>query len=88
MELNSSALPLTLLGVGGLAEYGECEGRSVDPNSNSCYLGNDDIEADVNHRLGILEEVLFTLRCVMFLHTSYSHSQCCLLPNKDHGFCT
>ena len=55
-------ISFTINTLGGLAEYGECEGRKVDPNSNSCYLGSDDIESDVNHRLAILEEVLSTLR--------------------------
>ena len=53
----------TINTLGGLAKHGECEGRSIDPDSNSCYLGNsDDIESDVNHRLSILEEVLSILR--------------------------
>lgn len=77
-------ISFTINTLGGLAEYGECEGRSVDPNSNSCYLGNDDIEADVNHRLGILEEVLFTLRCVMFLHTHTPSVVC--YPTKIMDF--
>ncbi|KAL7548251.1 hypothetical protein ACHAWF_011545 [Thalassiosira exigua] len=59
-------ISFTINTLGGLAEHGECEGRSVDPNSNSCYLGDDDIESDVSHRLSILEEILFILRNDVF----------------------
>ena len=52
--------------LGGLAEHGECEERKVDPASNSCYLGDDDIETDVTHRLAILEEILYILRNDVF----------------------
>ncbi|KAL7530885.1 hypothetical protein ACHAXR_003730 [Thalassiosira sp. AJA248-18] len=60
-------ISFTINTLGGLAEHGECEGRSVDPDSNSCYLGSDDIESDVNHRLAILEEVLGILRNDVFM---------------------
>jgi len=55
-------ISFTINTLGGLADYGECKGRSVDPESNSCYLGDDDIETDINHRLAIIEEVLYILR--------------------------
>ena len=61
-------ISFTINTLGGLDEYGECEGRSVDPASGSCYLGDDDIESDVNHRLAIFEEVLFILRCAQLMH--------------------
>ncbi|KAL9190681.1 hypothetical protein ACHAXT_000387 [Thalassiosira profunda] len=59
-------ISFTINTLGGLAEFGECEGRSVDPASGSCYLGDDDIESDVNHRLAIFEEVLYILRNDVF----------------------
>ena len=31
-----------------------------------CYLGDDDIETDVTHRLAILEEILYILRNDVF----------------------
>ena len=57
-------ISFTINTLGGLAEHGECDGKNVDPTSGTCYLGDDDIEADVNHRLMILEEVLYILRNV------------------------
>ena len=57
-------ISFTINTLGGLAEYGECDGKNVDPTSGTCYLGDDDIETDVNHRLMILEEILFILRNV------------------------
>lgn len=59
-------MSFTINTLGGLAEHGECEGRNIDPASKSCYLGDDDIETDVNHRLAILEEVLSILRQVWY----------------------
>ena len=78
-------MSFTINTLGGLAEHGECEGRNVDPKSDSCYLGNDDIGEDLNHRLAILEEVLYILRQVFFLldkcvigTTSLTNNQLCL----------
>ena len=59
-------LSFTINTLGGLADKGECEGRNVDPKSNTCYLGDDDVEQDMNHRLKILEEVLSILRNDVF----------------------
>ncbi len=61
-------ISFTINTLGGLDEYGECNknNRSVDPKSGTCYLGDDDIESDINHRLAILEEVLFVLRNDVF----------------------
>ncbi len=55
-------LSFTINTLGGLAEYGECEDKNVDPSSGSCYLGDDDIETDVHHRLAIFEDTLSILR--------------------------
>lgn len=59
-------ISFTINTLGGLAEHGECEGKNVDPRSNSCYLGNTNIEKDVNHRLAIFGDVLHTLRNDVF----------------------
>lgn len=49
--------------LGGMDEYGECEGRSVDPRSGLCYLGDaDNLEEDLNHRFAILTKVLKTIK--------------------------
>ena len=69
----------TINTLGGLAEYGECKGRNVDPKSNSCYLGSDDIETDVDHRLAIVEEVLYTLRYEDIIISLLSFQPCLLL---------
>ena len=51
---------------GGLAEEGECEGRSVAPNGK-CYLGNaNNITEDLLHRLAIVEDVLRKLKADAF----------------------
>lgn len=48
--------------LGGLDEFGECEGRIVDTDG-VCYLGNKkDLDEDVEHRFSIVEEVLLTLK--------------------------
>ena len=45
--------------LGGLEEYGECDGRFVDLRSGSCYLGNkDDLAEDLDHRFKILGAIL------------------------------
>ena len=56
----------TINTLGGSASDGECEGRSIDPKEDACYLGNDDLETDINHRLAIIEDVLTTLRNDVF----------------------
>jgi hypothetical protein len=49
--------------LGGLNEFGECDGRPVDKEDGLCYLGNpNDLEDDLNHRFDILQEVLLTLK--------------------------
>ena len=48
--LNSQFISFTISTSDGLAaEYGECEGKSIDPNPNSnlCYLGSDTIESEM-----------------------------------------
>lgn len=62
--------------LGGMEEFGECEGRPIDEEDGLCYLGNpDDLEDDLNHRFGILEEVLLTLKEDALLE----------LPEVDHS---
>ena len=59
-------ISFTINTLGGSASDGECEGRPIDPKEDACYLGNNDIETDVNHRLAIIEDVLSTLRNDVF----------------------
>ncbi|KAL3805874.1 hypothetical protein HJC23_007835 [Cyclotella cryptica] len=59
-------ISFTINTSGGSASDGECEGRLVDPKEDACYLGNEDVEKDVNHRLAILADVLRTLHNDVF----------------------
>jgi hypothetical protein len=59
-------ISFTINTLGGSASNGECEGRLVDPKEDACYLGNEDVEKDVNHRLAIIADVLRTLRDDVF----------------------
>ena len=47
-------ISFTINTLGGSASDGECEGRPVDPKVDGCYLGDDDLETDINHRLANL----------------------------------
>uniref|UniRef100_A0A8J9X1F2 Uncharacterized protein n=1 Tax=Phaeodactylum tricornutum TaxID=2850 RepID=A0A8J9X1F2_PHATR len=52
-------ISFTINTLGGLQAHGECEGRHVDPDTNSCYLGNTkNISEDILHRVAIVERVL------------------------------
>jgi hypothetical protein len=45
--------------LGGLEEYGECDGRFVDERSGMCYLGNKyDLAEDLDHRFKIVGAIL------------------------------
>lgn len=59
-------ISFTINTLGGSASNGECEGRPIDPKADACYLGNDDIETDVNRRLAIFADVLRILRNDVF----------------------
>ena len=54
-------ISFTINTLGGLAEHGECEDRSVDENG-VCYLGNANITQDLEHRLLLLRGVLEKLK--------------------------
>lgn len=55
-------ISFTINTMGGSAVHGECDGRSVDPETNTCYLGDYDVEQDALHRLDILAGVLDRLK--------------------------
>lgn len=59
-------ISFTINTLGGSASHGECKGRPIDPKKDACYLGNDDMETDINQRLAILEDVLRTLQNDVF----------------------
>ena len=55
-------ISFTINTLGGKAEFGECQDLPVDPDSNTCYLGNSqNLTEDVYHRLGIIEGILTKL---------------------------
>jgi hypothetical protein len=56
----------TINTLGGSASHGECEGKAIDPTSDTCYLGDTDVEKDIEHRLSIFKDVLETLRNDVF----------------------
>ena len=52
-------ISFTISTLGGLQNYGECEGRDVEVETGTCYLGkNQNLTEDVEHRLKLLYEVL------------------------------
>jgi len=56
-------ISFTINTLGGSSADGECDGRSVDPKTGLCYLGNTrDLSEDVHHRARIVEEVLHKLK--------------------------
>lgn len=56
-------ISFTISTMGGSPQHGECVDRAVDPEQNTCYLGDKlNITADAYHRLIILERVLHRLR--------------------------
>jgi len=59
-------ISLTINTLGGLAKRGECDGRSVDPNSGTCYLGSRNITQDVYRRAELLAAALRRLRDDVF----------------------
>lgn len=54
-------ISFTINTLGGLAEHGECEDRSVDGNG-VCYVGNYNITEDLEHRLLLVRGVLEKLK--------------------------
>ncbi len=60
-------ISFTINTLGGSADDGECEGRTVDPTTDLCYLGNPhNLSQDVHHRAGIVQEVLHKLKNDVF----------------------
>jgi hypothetical protein len=52
-------ISFTISTFGGFQNYGECEGKDVEEETGTCYLGNkQNLTEDVEHRLKLLYEVL------------------------------
>ena len=52
-------ISFTISTFGGLQSNGECEGRDVEVETGTCYLGNkENLTEDIEHRLKLLYEVL------------------------------
>lgn len=64
-------ISFTINTLGGKAEFGECPDLLVDPESNTCYLGNaQNLTEDVFHRLEIVQGVLSKLEEAMLEENS------------------
>lgn len=68
-------LSFTINTMGGLADKGECDGRIVDAETNTCYLGNENITKDALHRLKIVDAILKTCIADSFVE----------VPSIDHS---